>query len=92
MNDVIILKLINGDEMICQLVGENDNYVDVDRPRLMTIQPTKDGQGQFGLIPFLLSNPDARNLPIAKSAIVTRLSASADMSKAYMSTVSGLVL
>lgn len=91
---VIVMKTINGDEIVadqCDTNGESA-FIEVDRPRLITVERTKDGKGSLALYPYLLSNPEGRNIPINLNCVVTIFAAPQDLAKAYTSSVSGIVL
>ena len=56
INDLKIFILINGHEVVCNLVSEEPNYYLVDQPFGIQMVPTKDGS-TYGLqlVPFCIN-------------------------------------
>lgn len=91
---VIVMKMLNGEEVIAEesnpQIDTNSYYVD--RPRVINIAQTKDGKGSLGLFPYLLSDPERKNVPINMNTVVTIFESPRDLAKAYSSAVSGIAL
>lgn len=84
---VVILKMINGAEVIAKTSG------DFVYKKCRVFQIMNDGKGgaQAGLIPFIMVAPDA-DCFIEKSNIVTEVDCPSDIEKSYLQEVSTIAL
>lgn len=82
---IVVLKLINGDEVIADLV--NGVYK---KPRVFQMIPTERGMSG-ALMPYIMSCPD-ETVKIADHAIVTTVDASKQIEDAYLQQTSGIDL
>lgn len=85
--NIIILKLISGEEVITELIETNPNLVVAARPRVLTFSPNG-----AGLVPYIMSDPDNRNVSIDRKAIVAELVAPKEISDAYLKAVTNIQL
>lgn len=82
---IVVLKLINGDEVIAKLV--DGKYA---KPRVFQMIPTERGMSG-ALMPYIMSCPE-ETVDIASFAIVTTVEASKQIEDAYLQQTSGIDL
>ena len=93
MSNVYILKMINGEELLADVVDTTiTGDVIVDRPRVINITQDQSGKLQGGLMPYIISDPERKNIPLSKSSITTLFPASKELSDSYLQMTSGLIL
>jgi hypothetical protein len=92
MNDnVVVLRLTSGEEIVCRFIKDDDFAIVVDRPRQIMFTPTQTGGVQAQLAPVLFSHPDCRELKIFNHALaVAPIPAPENLSKAYLENTSGI--
>lgn len=92
--NVIVLKMISGDEVIAKKTASmsEPGKTFIDRPRVMQLMRAPDGSAAAGLVPYLISDPDRREIPINDFAIVTQFPASKELSDSYLQSVTSLQL
>jgi hypothetical protein len=88
--DVVVLKMVNGDEVITELKEEAEGFVVLSRPRVLQMMHGQQGV-QMGLIPWIMSAPD-ESCVVQKEGILTSITAPNDISKAYLQQVSSIQL
>ena len=86
MSDIVILKLLSGEELLAK--KESEGFYD--KPRMLHMVQTQDGV-RAGLVPWLLSNPDAE-VKISQHAIVAELVCPSDLESSYLQQTSRLDL
>lgn len=84
---VSIIKFSNGDEVITRVDSTNDTHVVISRPRQLVISGDRGG-----LMPYIISAPDAENININRNMITAMFDAPKDVADGYMSTTSGILL
>lgn len=88
---IVVLKLVSGEEIIAKDLGVGENY----EPKFASprvLQMVQTGQGvQAGLVPWVLSNPDA-DVEILTGAIVAKTTPTSDVEDAYIRQTSKLDL
>lgn len=89
---VHVIKMINGEEVIADVVDCTDLCLVVDRPRVINITQDASGVMQGGLMPYLISSPERKNVPLSNTAIATWFPADKELSDSYLSMTSGLLL
>jgi len=82
---IVVLKLINGDEVIADRV-----LAMYKKPRVFQMIPTERGMSG-ALMPYIMSCPDA-TVKIAEFAIVTEVEATKQIEDAYLQHTSGIDL
>ena len=92
MSTVYILKMSDGAEILADVVKSTPTEVIVDRPRAINISQDNNGNMTGGLMPYIISSPDKKNIKLNVNTIVTMFPADAELSKSYNSMVSGLLL
>lgn len=90
--NVIVLKLISGEEVIAELDSQDEVAMIVNKPRVMQIIRGHDGSISGGLVPYLISDPDRKGVTLYKSAIACSFPANLELSNSYMSATSSLIL
>lgn len=86
-NDIVTIKMSNGDELIGKLKSFDEQTLGINKPLAVVMGP----QG-FGLVPFILTiDPDAE-IKIAKSEIVFYGKTLAEVANEYVKQTTGLVM
>jgi len=85
-NDVISLKLINGDEIIARFENENNDEMTINRPLAITIGP----QG-LGMMPWMFLG-EKENITLKKSHIFASSLSKKDAADQYMQGTTGIAL
>lgn len=93
MANIVIIKSLIGEEIIADLISlnETDGTATLSRPRIVQFQSIK-GNIKPTLVPWIVTFPDCKEVPVSGHYIATILSAPADVAKAYNSDVSGITL
>ena len=91
-NDVKVLKLITGEEVIARVTEEN-NLITLDNPMTLQMIPptTSTGQVGFALISWMKAAKNER-VSISTEHIITEDEASEQTEKNYLQVVTGLSL
>lgn len=95
VNDVVIVKLINGDELIGKLtaISDDKNTYTFDTPVCMQMMPMGNGQAQVVFAPFLLGIDDGTQVEVDYAKMLIRpMMARSDAAKQYLSATSKLDL
>ncbi len=92
-NDVKVLKLITGEEVIARVTEEENNLLFLDKPMtLQMIAPTTStGQVGFALIPWMKAAKNEK-VTISIEHILVEDEASEQTEKNYLQLVTGLSL
>ena len=75
--DIIVVKLVSGEEVIGKLEKESDDFVELGNARSLMMQQGPDGQVGLGMVPFMPSadNPTTEiesNVQIYRQFIMAR--------------------
>jgi len=92
-NDVKVLKLITGEEVIARVTEEKNNLITLEKPMIlqMLAPNTSTGQVGFALIPWMKAAKNERVL-ISTEHIIAEDEASEQTEKNYLQVVTGLSL
>ena len=91
VNDVKVLKLITGEEVIAR-VSEENNLITLDNPMtLQMLPPTSTGQVGFALVPWMKAAKNEK-VTISTEHILVEVEASDQSEKNYLQVVTGLSL
>jgi len=93
-NDVKVLKLITGEEVIARTKeGENPYLVSLEKPMILQMLPpnTTTGQVGFAMIPWMKAAKNEKVL-ISTEHIIAEDEASEQTEKNYLQVVTGLSL
>ena len=93
-NDVKVLKLITGEEVIARTKeGENPDLVSLEKPMILQMLPpnTTTGQVGFAMIPWMKAAKNEKVL-ISTEHIIAEDEASEQTEKNYLQVVTGLSL
>jgi hypothetical protein len=85
-NDVVSIKLINGDELIARFEGETGDGITINRPLALTMS----GNG-LGMIPWVFLG-DRDKMTLKKEHVFVMVPAKADAAKQYMEGTTGIAL
>ena len=91
-NDVVSVKLSNGDEIVAKIVEIDANTLIVSKPLLMVLtQDPRTGQPGIQMAPFWLMGSDPQSTyPINRSHTIVVVKANRDVVKNYLSQTTGL--
>lgn len=84
--DVIVIKLINGDEVMARFETEDTTTVKISRPLAITIGP----QG-LGMMPWIFLAKD-EEFTLSKDQLFVMTRAKEDAAKQYMQGTTGIAL
>ena len=91
-NDVKVLKLITGEEVIARITEEENNLIILKNPMtLQMLPPTSTGQVGFALVPWMKAAKND-NMTISIEHVLVTDEASDHSEKNYLQIVSGLSL
>jgi len=94
-NDVKVLKLITGEEVIARVTEEENNYSLITLEKPMTLQmippTTSTGQMGFALVPWMKAAKNEK-VTISTEHIIAEDEASEQTEKNYLQVVTGLSL
>jgi hypothetical protein len=71
LNDIVSVKLTNGDEVIGKFVEHGSLTVTIRQPVIVAIQPVGPQQVSLGFMPFLVSTNDDTQVAFPISALLT---------------------
>ncbi len=93
-NDVVCIKIANGDELIAKLVSATDQIVVVSKPLLMILaQDPRSGQPGVQMAPFwMLGGDKDAKYPISRNHVICMIKANPDAMKGYMAQTTGLAM
>ena len=92
-NDVKVLKLITGEEVIARVSEERSNLITLEKPMIlqMLAPNTSTGQVGFALIPWMKAAKNEK-VTISTEHIIAEDEASDQTEKNYLQVVTGLSL
>ena len=91
-NDVKVLKLITGEEVIARITEEENNLIILKNPMtLQMLPPTSTGQVGFALVPWMKAAKND-NMTISIEHVLVTDEASDQTEKNYLQVVTGLSL
>ena len=91
-NDVKVLKLITGEEVIARITEEENNLISLKQPMtLQMLPPTSTGQVGFALVPWMKAAKND-NMTISIEHVLVTDEASDQSEKNYLQVVTGLSL
>ena len=92
-NDVKILKIITGEEVIARITKEKNNLISLEKPMILQMLPpnTTTGQVGFAMIPWMKAAKNEKVL-ISTEHIIAEDEASEQTEKNYLQVVTGLSL
>ena len=91
-NDVKVLKLITGEEVIARVSTESSNLLTLEKPMTFQAVPTnQQGQMGFALVPWLMSGKSEK-ITISIDHIIAEDDPKGHAEKNYLAQVTGLSL
>ena len=92
-NDVKVLKLITGEEIIARVTEEKNNLISLEKPMIlqMLAPTTSAGQVGFALIPWMKAAKNEK-VTISTEHIIAEDEGSEQTQKNYLQLVTGLSL
>ena len=92
-NDIVSIKVSNGDELIAKYVETNDTHITVSRPMLMVLSQTPSGQPGVQMMPFFMLGADKDgSFSINKNHVVCMLKSNSDAMSGYTQATTGLTI
>lgn len=89
--DIVIIKIVTGDEVIGRLEGENSEELRVKKPRLLVL--TNEGSNLIpALIPWSPFIDDTKTISINKDTVVFVTKASNTLRNFYIEETSSIVV
>lgn len=85
-NDVITIKLMSGEELMCRLVEERDTYYKVSKP--LVVGMTNNGPA---LMPYLFTVSPDNDVKISKPVVVCELSDD-EFAKQYIKSTTNIAI
>ena len=93
-NDVKILKLITGEEVLARIsddLSNGDGLIILNKPMTLQAVPGQGGQVGFALIPLFMSGKN-ENITISIDHVIAQDEPNAKSEKNYLAAVTGLSL
>ena len=91
-NDVKVLKLITGEELIARVIEEKNNLITLEKPMTLQMLPnTSTGQVGFAMVPWMKAAKNDKVVISVEHILVTD-GASDQTEKNYLQVVTGLSL
>ena len=91
-NDVKVLKLITGEEVIVRVSRESSNLLILDRPMILQMMPAnQQGQVGFAIVPWLMAG-NSEKITISIEHILAEDVVKSEVEKNYLANVTGLTL
>lgn len=90
MNEIILVKLISGEEIIGTLVGSAPEYIEIKDTVTVAYHPTGDGKMSAGFAPHMPYSDG--NLILYSTAIAFRASLKEDMLNEYKRIFGGIIM
>jgi len=91
-NDVKVLKLITGEEVIAGISTESSNLLILDKPMILQMMPAnQQGQVGFAIVPWLMAGNSER-ITISTEHILAEDVVKSEVEKNYLANVTGLTL
>ena len=91
-NDVKVLKLITGEEVIARVSRESSNLLILDRPMILQMMPAnQQGQVGFAIVPWLMAG-NSEKITISIEHILAEDVVNSEVEKNYLANVTGLTL
>ena len=91
-NDVKVLKLITGEEVIARISTERSNLLTLDKPMILQMMPAnQQGQVGFAIVPWLMAG-NSEKITISTEHILAEDVVKSEIEKNYLANVTGLTL
>lgn len=89
---ILAFKLVSGEEVIARVNGQLDDKYLVSKAQVLQFQQVRPGQMALALVPWILSNPEASDIPIQMSNVITAVPPSEKVEKEYLAQTSNIML
>ena len=92
-NDIKVLKLITGEEVIARVAQEKNNLITLEKPMILQMMPPDRTTGQipFALVPWMKAAKNDKTTISIEHVLVTD-EASDQTEKNYLQVITGLSL
>jgi hypothetical protein len=85
-NEVVSIKLVNGDELIARYDGEDENTISINRPLALTMSASG-----LGMIPWMFLG-DKDSIVLKKEHVFCMVPSKKDAADQYMQGTTGIAL
>ena len=92
VNDIIVMKLITGEEIITKVTADDGNVISIKSPLTLLLVGQQGGHGAVAMTPFMLGINESDVLDINRSMIITARKPRQDAVNMYMQHTSGLTV
>ena len=91
-NDVKVLKLITGEEVIARISEESSDLLTLEKPMtLQILPPNTSGQVGFAIVPWLMAG-NSEKIIISTEHILAEDIVKSEIEKNYLANVTGLTI
>ena len=91
-NEVKVIKLISGEEIIARMTDSQDGFLHLERPKLVhPLPPNAAGQLGVGLAPWCLAG-EPSSIKIETKHVMVNIEPKKDIEKSYLSAITGITL
>ena len=84
---VAIIKMTSGDELIANLDSKDEHSITISKPRQLVISGDRGG-----LMPYIISSPDASGIVMQRHAIAAMFEAPKDVADGYLQSTTSIIL
>lgn len=99
MNSIMSFKLINGEEVVAEVLsqplfeeGNRNTEFTLRRPHVLQFQQVAPGQVGLVFIPWALSNPVIDKVVLPSTSVITSFSPALEVERQYLEQTSGISL
>ncbi len=85
--EVVTIKLTSGEELIASLISEDEKYIKVSKPRVLT-----SGAQGLGMAPYLFTVSPDKDIKLSRVNVTVLEPTDADTAKQYTSATSGIAM
>ncbi len=89
MSNIMVLKIITGEEVIADVVSKTNEFYELDDALAIVMQPTQDGRLSTGFLPWL-STIEAP-IKVKESSVISSGEPIKDLKTAYQSMFSKII-
>ena len=91
IGDIVVLRLVSGEEVLGKLLSENSDVYCFSRPIVLQMQMVSANQAGIAFAPFMVGISEDRSVSIRKSACITTVEIARDDVKSnYIKATTGL--
>ena len=80
-----------GTELICDIIGEIDEIIDIENPCILQAVATEQGKSQLAMVPFLMTTKD-KSIPISLEDVLFITECRTDIAEQHTQMYSSIIL